>query len=398
MSDAIAVLNAGSSSLKFQVFACAGAEPAVLLRGQIEGIGTRPHLSVKDRHGAPVEDRDLAPEAGTAALSALLVDWIEAHLGGDRLVAAGHRVVHGGTEFRAPVLVTPSVLAKLEALVPLAPLHQPHNLAPIRALAAAHPGLPQVACFDTAFHAAQAPVAQRFALPRDLHDQGIRRYGFHGLSYEYVTGRLAELSPEAAAGKVVVCHLGSGASACAIDGGRSVESSMGFTALDGLVMGTRCGTLDPGVVLHLIQAQGMDAHAVQDLLYKRSGLLGVSGISNDMRDLLASSAPEAAEAVDLFVHRVVREIGALAAGMGGLDALVFTAGIGERSAEIRRRICERLHWLGIWLCPAANEAHHAAISRLHSRASVWVIPTDEERMIARHTLQLTAAAPLALAS
>jgi len=394
MANAILVLNCGSSSIKFEVFRVTDdAGMTALLRGQISGIGTAPVFKAKDRDGTVAGEKawDPAERLGTAPLLAFLIDWIEGHLGDDRLVAAGHRVVHGGAEYAAPVLVTPEVFARLEALVPLAPLHQPHNLAPIKALAELHPELPQVACFDTAFHRGHSDAASRFAIPRDLDDAGIRRYGFHGLSYEYISRSLRARAPEVAAGKVVVCHLGSGASLCGIDNGRSIDSTMGFTALDGLPMGTRCGALDAGVVLHLMTDRGMDAKSLTRLLYNQSGLLGMSGISNDMRDLLASDREEARQAIDVFVYRIVREIGAMAFSMGGLDGLVFTAGIGERSEEIRAMVCHQLTWFGLILCPEANKTGGPLISRPHSRVSTWVIPTDEERMIALHTTTLLAA-------
>jgi acetate kinase len=295
-------------------------------------------------------------------------------------------VVHGGVEFATPVRIDQAVLAKLDALCPLAPLHQPHNLAGIRAVAAAQPDLPQVACFDTAFHRAHPELADWFALPRRFHDDGIRRYGFHGLSYEYIARTLPSVAPRLADARVVVAHLGSGASMCAMQAGRSIDSTMGFTALDGLPMGTRCGALDPGVVLHLIRAYGMDADGIEAMLYHECGLKGVSGISNDMRDLLASDDPHAAQAVDLFVWHIARNLGALAAALGGLDAFVFTAGIGERSPEIRAKVCERAAWLGIALDDAANRAGGPRISSAASKVAVLAIPTDEEQMIARHTL------------
>jgi acetate kinase len=304
------------------------------------------------------------------------------------LLGVGHRVVHGGVEFAAPVRVTPAVLAKLEALCPLAPLHQPHNLAGIHAVAAVQPDLPQVACFDTAFHRGHPELADWYALPRAFYDDGIRRYGFHGLSYEYIASVLPEVAPAIAEGRVVVAHLGSGASMCAIQAGRSQDSTMGFTALDGLLMGTRCGALDPGVVRHLLRAYGMDADAIERMLYQECGLKGVSGISNDMRTLLASADPRAAYTVDLFVWRICRELGALAAVLGGLDGVVFTAGIGERSAEIRARVCARAAWLGIALDDQANQVGGPRISTAASAVAVYAIPTDEEQMIARHTLAL----------
>jgi len=302
----------------------------------------------------------------------------------------GHRVVHGGPEFARPVRIDREVLARLERFVPLAPLHQPHNLAPIRMLLARRPDLPQVACFDTAFHSTNPPVAQRFAIPTELHDAGVRRYGFHGLSYEYVASVLPEHDRRAASGKTVVCHLGNGSSMCAIEKGSSIASTMGFTALDGLAMGTRCGAIDPGVLLYLMDERKMDARAIEKLLYQQSGLLGVSGISSDMRKLLESNEPHAQLAVDLFVYRIRRELGSLAAALGGLDALIFTAGIGENSAVIRERVCRDATWLGVEVDSDANRSGGPRISTKASRVSAWVLPTNEELMIARHTQRLVA--------
>jgi len=388
MPDAILVLNAGSSSLKFSVFLeCARGAPELTLRGQIEGILTGPHFIAHDAQGVILAEANLgaAAQPGHQGAANHLLDWLEQRLGGQRLVAAGHRVVHGGLDFSAPVRVSATVLDALERLIPLAPLHQPHNLAAIRAVAARAPGLAQVACFDTAFHAAQPPLAQAFALPRRLTETGLRRYGFHGLSYEYIARMLPAIDRGAAAGRTVVAHLGNGASMCALAAGKSVASTMGFTALDGLPMGTRCGAIDPGVLLHLLDHHGMDARGLERLLYHESGLLGVSGVSSDMRALLASSEAHAAEAVDLFIYRIVRELGSLAAALGGLDALVFTAGIGENTPSIRARVCAAAAWLGIELDEAANADGRTCISRRGSRASVWVLPTDEELMIALHT-------------
>ena len=390
MADAVLVLNAGSSSLKFSLFELdAGEALRLALHGEVERIGTAPHFTAHDTAGALLADRDWDAALGFVPLIAGVLDWIDAHLGGDTLVAVGHRVVHGGAEHDQPERVTPALLAILDALTPLAPLHQPYNLAPIRAIAAARPNLPQIACFDTAFHHGMAPVATHLALPRAITDAGVRRYGFHGLSYEYIAGRMRALSPERAAGRVIAAHLGNGASLCAMRDGRSVDTTMGFTALDGLMMGTRCGSIDPGVVLYLLQQRGMTAAEIEDLLYRRSGLLGVSGLSGDMRSLLASDAPGAAEAIDLFVFRAIRETGALTASLGGLDALVFTAGIGAHAAPIRARICAGLTWLGVSLDLAANAGRAPVISNRDSRVEVRVIETDEEAMIARHTLRLT---------
>lgn len=384
MPGSVLALNAGSSSIKFALFEARGLRR--VLHGEVEGIGRSPHFVARDAAGAVVED---AAWPHGDPLGRLL-GFIDGHLGGEQLRAVGHRVVHGGTDFTGPVRVTEGVLRRLDELTPLAPLHQPHNLAPIHAIAAARPGLPQVTCFDTAFHCTMPELARRFALPREFERQGIRRYGFHGISYEFIARRLRETAPRLAAERVIVAHLGNGASLCAMRDGRSVDTTMSFTALDGLVMGTRCGALDPGVVLYLMKERGMDADAVEDLLYHRSGLFGVSGISNDMRALLASEAPEAREAVALFVYRLVQEIGALAGVLGGLDGLVFTAGIGEHAAPVRAMACERLGWLGVRLDPAANDAGAAVISAPDSGLEVRVIPTDEEAMIARHTLEALA--------
>jgi acetate kinase len=398
MADAVLTINAGSSSLKFSVYeVAAGDRLRLSADGQIEGIGTAPHFLARGADGeVHVDQRWSADEAFDHKRSfRALGGWLREFLGGTALLGVGHRVVHGGVDYAAPVRIEPGVLARLEALCPLAPLHQPHNLAGIRAVAAAQPELPQVACFDTAFHRGHPELADWFALPRRFYDEGIRRYGFHGLSYEYIASVLPEVAPEIAKGRVVVAHLGSGASMCAIHAGRSMDSTMGFTALDGLPMGTRCGALDPGVVLHLIRAHGMDADAIERMLYQECGLKGISGISNDMRALLASDDVRAAQAIDLFVWRIARELGALAAVLGGLDGLVFTAGIGERSAAIRARVCERAAWLGIQLDDAANHAGGPRISSAGSKVAAYAIPTDEEQMIARHTRAVLRRAPAA---
>jgi acetate kinase len=398
MADAVLTINAGSSSLKFAVWRIgADDRPSLSAKGQVEGIGTSPRLAAEDAAGRVLVERRWQGDRslGHAEFFRVIGGWLREHLGEAALLGVGHRVVHGGVDHAAPVRIDPTVMARLEALCPLAPLHQPHNLAGIRAVAAARPELPQVACFDTAFHRSHPELADWFALPRRFYDDGIRRYGFHGLSYEYIAGALAEVAPEIAEGRVVVAHLGSGASMCALHGGRSVDSTMGFTALDGLPMGTRCGALDPGVVLHLMRAYGMDADAIERLLYQDCGLKGVSGIGNDMRTLLASDDPHAAQAIDLFVWRIGRELGALAGVLGGLDGLVFTAGIGERSAEIRARVCARAAWLGIALDEAANRAGGPRISAAASKVAVYAIPTDEELMIARHTLAVLRRAPTA---
>ena len=353
MARAVLALNAGSSSLKFALL---GTDLSAVSRGQIEGIGTAPHFEARDPSGTVLaEQRWPEGEAQThETLLRTLLGWVEDHLGDRSLVAVGHRVVHGGAEHDRPALVDGKLLADLDRLTPLAPLHQPHSLSPVRAVAALRPGLPQVACFDTAFHHGIAPVATRFALPRRYAEEGVRRYGFHGLSYEHIARTLRETAPHLAAGRVIAAHLGAGASLCAMRDGRSVDTTMGFTALDGLVMGTRCGAIDPGVILYLQQAHGMDAAAVEDLLYRRSGLLGASGISGDMRVLLASGEQAARDAVDLFTFRVAREAGALASTLGGLDGIVFTAGIGEHAPPVRAAVAERLAWLGAALDPEAN--------------------------------------------
>jgi acetate kinase len=387
MSDVIAVLNAGSSSFKFSLFAVAPDDLAVLARGQAEGLYTSPRFVAKDGAGAVLEEKawDAGTQLGHAGALDHLVAFLRARHSEHRLVGVGHRVVHGGAEYSAPVLVNAGVLQALQKYVPLAPLHQPHNLTPIRTLLERAPQLPQVACFDTAFHRRQPPVAQAYALPRSISERGVLRYGFHGLSYEYIAGVLPRHDERASAGRVVVAHLGNGSSMCAIFAGRSLASTMGFTAADGLPMGTRCGNLDPGIVLYLLDELKMDARAIEKLIYQQSGLLGVSGISSDMRTLLASDAPAAKEAIDLYVYRIGRELGSLAAALGGLDALVFTAGIGENSAELRQRVCRDAAWLGVDLDEAANARGGPCISRPGSRASAWVIPTNEELMIARHT-------------
>jgi acetate kinase len=390
MADLILVVNAGSSSLKFRAYDAGGGTPQLLLRGQIESLYTEPHFSASGASGEHREEQRWP--AGTAlghdGAIAHIGDFLRSHRGDNRLVAAGHRVVHGGMRFTQPTLVTPEVIDELAALVPLAPLHQPHNLAPIRALAQLRPDLPQVACFDTAFHHTAPEQAQAFALPHDITARGVRRYGFHGLSYEYIANRLPEVAPAAARGRTVVAHLGNGASMCALREGRSIASTMGFTAVDGLVMGTRCGSVDAGVILYLMDELKMDTRAVEDLIYKRSGLLGVSGISSDMRTLLASEDPRARFAVELFIYRIGRELGSLAAALEGVDALVFTGGIGERAVPIRERACRQAGWLGLELDPAANGADGPRISADGSRVAAWVIPTDEELMIARHTFDL----------
>jgi acetate kinase len=387
MDDYALVLNAGSSSLKFCVFQRPGGEIWRLeARGQIEGIGTSPQLSVKDAYGARLANDKLAASVrnGRDAVD-VLAGWLRSNYGGARVLGVGHRVVHGGARFAGPTIVTEEALTQLLELVPLAPLHQPYNLAAIGAVFERLPGVPQVACFDTSFHRGHAAVAALVPLPRDLCRSGLERYGFHGISYEYIASVLPEVAPEIASGRVIVAHLGSGASLCALKDGKSVDSTLGFTALDGLCMGTRPGALDPGVILYLFQALGLPAKEIETILYKKSGLLGISEISNDMRDLLGRLEPEARLAVDYFIYRAAKEIGALTAVLGGIDALVFTAGIGENSAEVRQRISESSAWLGIELDQEANAGGSARISTAESKVSVWVIPTNEELMIARHT-------------
>ena len=385
----ILVLNSGSSSIKFALFSRSGdGEPSVLCRGEIEGIaGGVQRFFVADAGGRPLKDSNSTVRQTHSGALAELLDWLAQQPGFGRLAAIGHRVVHGGETFVAPTRIDAGVLKQLAALIPLAPLHQPHNLAAIHALAARNPEVPQVACFDTAFHHSQPSLARQYALPADLTAAGIVRYGFHGLSYSYIAAALPAISGSRR-GRVIVAHLGNGASMCALRDGRSQATSMGFTALDGLPMGTRCGSLDPGVVLYLQEHRQMTAAEIGDLLYHQSGLLGVSGISNDMRVLLASDDPRAARAVDLFVYRVGRELGSLTAALGGLDGLVFTGGIGEHSAAIRARVCTAAAWLGVQLDTAANDRHAATISSADSKVSVWVIPTDEERVIARETCAL----------
>jgi acetate kinase len=386
--DSILVVNAGSSSVKFELFAVDGsAKLTRKIKGQMDGIGTRPRLRASGADRKSLVDR--AYDAATISDVPAALQTAGAWLREEQRIppsAVGHRVVHGGPEYDKPVLINPEVLARLERYVPLAPLHQPHNLAPIRSILALFPDLPQVACFDTAFHRGHSAVADHYAIPQSLHAEGVRRYGFHGLSYEYIASRLPEVAPEAAAGRVVVAHLGSGASMCALSGGRSIESTMGFTALDGLPMGTRPGQIDPGVILYLIEQKKMTAAAVQDFLYRDCGLKGLSGISNDVRELQSSTDPRAAFALDYFCYRVGLAAGMLAAALDGLNAFVFTAGIGENSAAIRARIAARLAWLGAVLDAKANAAHALRISAPDSRIGLYVIPTDEELMIARHTL------------
>ena len=391
MTDAILVLNAGSSSIKFSLFAEAGIEPAVVASGQVESLDTSPHFIAKDSAGQTASEKrwTQGTKLGHDGAVAHIMDWLKTtYAAQHQLVAVGHRVVHGGVDYSAPVRIDRDVVANLDKLIPLAPLHQPHNLAPIRTLMERAPQLPQVACFDTAFHRSNPPLAQMFALPSELTESGVRRYGFHGISYEYIASVLPKFDERAARGKTVVLHLGNGASMCALQAGASVASTMGFTALDGLPMGTRCGAIDPGVMLYLMDERRMDVRAIEKLLYHQSGLLGVSGISSDMRTLLASSDPRARLAIDLYCYRIRREIGSLAAALGGLDAIVFTGGIGQNSAAIREQVCRDAAWLGVELDPTANAAGGPRISTPGSRASAWSIPTNEELMIARHTRRL----------
>jgi acetate kinase len=392
MQGAIAVVNAGSSSVKFSLFAQRDGALELESRGQAEGIYVAPTFRAYDAAGKPIEEKDWGKGVKLGHDGALdhLRGFLRGALAGRKLLGIGHRVVHGGLKYTKPVRMDREALGALEEFVPLAPLHQPHNLAAIRLLLERAPELPQVACFDTSFHRSNPDVAQRFALPAELHDAGVRRYGFHGLSYEYVASRMPQVDARAAAGRTVVLHLGNGASMCAIANGASVASTMGFTAVDGLPMGTRSGSLDPGVILYLMAQRGMDARAIESLLYKKSGLLGVSGLSSDMRELLASKEPRAALAVDLFVYRIRRELGSLVAALGGLDALVFTAGIGEKSAPIRERVCRDAAWAGVELDAAANQRNGPRISTAASRVAAWVVPTNEELMIAQHTARLLA--------
>ena len=398
MSQALLVINSGSSSVKFAVYdvACDAAFDSTLTciaNGRIEGIGSAPRLLAWGQDGAPLEDKPIAvsadPVLGREDAFKQLFERLKRYAAGRTLLAAGHRVVHGGEKFTRPALVTPEVLAQLDGYIPLAPLHEPHNLSSIRAISSLLPELPQVACFDTGFHTTQPWVAQAYALPRHITEAGVKRYGFHGLSYEYIASVLPVHFGAAADGRVVVAHLGNGASLCAMKNRQSIASTMGFTALDGLMMGTRCGSLDPGVVLYLMGALGMTVQAVEKLLYEQSGLLGVSGVSGDMRAVEASETSEARQAIDLYVYRIGQQLGSLAASLGGLNALVFTAGIGENSAMIRRQVCRDAAWLGIELDEAANQVHAPGARRIStagSRVAAWVIPTNEELMLARHTL------------
>ncbi|BCQ27257.1 acetate/propionate family kinase (plasmid) [Caballeronia sp. NK8] len=390
MADVILVLNAGSSSIKFSAFDVQGKALSLVTHGQVEGLFSSPRFVAFNANGEKTGEHAWGDGVKLEHAEAIahLGAFLRGHGAGHHLIGVGHRVVHGGAHFTKPVLTSPEVLDALDKLTPLAPLHQPHNLKPIRIIAERNPGLPQVACFDTAFHATQNPLAQAFALPESITKNGVRRYGFHGLSYEYIASALPEIAPDAARGRTVVAHLGNGASLCALAAGKSVASTMGFTAVDGLMMGTRCGNLDPGVILYLLDELGMSAREIEDLLYRGSGLLGVSGISGDMRALLASHDERARFAIDLYVYRIGRELGSMSAALQGLDAVVFTAGIGEHSKEIRQRVCEQAAWWGIELDAQANASGGPRISTAASKVSAWVIPTNEELMIARHALTL----------
>ncbi len=390
MTETILVVNAGSSSIKFQLFEVAARERLQRrLRGHIEGVGTRPRL-MANTNGTGVAERSWTADEVSDVPAALdkVVTFLREQLGGKLPTAIGHRVVHGGPDFSEPTIIDKAILERLERFVPLAPLHQPNNLAPIRAILERQPHVMQVACFDTAFHRGHAEVADRFAIPESLYVEGVRRYGFHGLSYEYISRRLSEVAPEIAKERVVIAHLGSGASMCALRAGKSVESTMGFTALDGLPMGTRPGQLDAGVVLYLLSEKGMSAKEIERFLYNDCGLKGLSGISNDMRELEASTDPRAKLALDYFVYRIALFTGMLAAAMGGIDGFVFTAGIGENSPATRAGVLNRLSWLGAELASQANKKGDLKISRKRSRISCYVIPTDEELMIATHALQV----------
>lgn len=390
MADAILILNAGSSSIKFSLFSSRDTELTPALNGLIEGIYTSPRFSVRDAAGKRIGEYtwDQNTSLGHEGAMTYLIEFLGRHREDYRLTAVGHRVAHGGVEFSEPIIIDAQTIAQLRKFIPLAPLHQKHNLAPMALILERMPDLPQVACFDTAFHRKQPELAQAFALPADITDRGVRRYGFHGLSYEYIASILPRTDTIAATGRTVVAHLGNGASMCAMRACQSVATTMGFTAVDGLPMGTRCGTLDPGVILYLLDEFHMDARAIEKLIYQRAGLLGVSGISSDMRVLLASNDPRARLAVDLFIYRIGRELGSLAAALGGLDAVVFTGGIGEHAAMIRERACRNAAWLGLELDTLANQKGDSRISTETSYVSAWVIPTNEELMIARHTRSL----------
>ena len=387
--EAIGILNSGSGSIKFALFDLEDRQLRPTLRGQIEGIYTKPHFIAKTPSGMKDEKFwEEGTKLGHQSATEYLLAYLRGQLQGVHLLGVGHRVVHGGVTFKHPVIVDREVLKALEKLIPLAPLHQPYNLAPIYLAFERVPDLPQVACFDTEFHTSAPEIAQMFALPEEFHAQGLRRYGFHGLSYEYISALLPKFDDRASSGKCIVLHLGNGASMCAMEAGESVATTMGFTAVDGLPMGTRCGAIDPGVLLYLMDQRGMNSRSIEKLIYNESGLLGVSGISSDMRTLLNSEHPRAKLAVDLFVYRIRRELGSLAASLGGLDAIVFTGGIGENSAVLRDRVCREASWLGVELNSAANSAGGPGISTSQSKVRVWVLPTNEELMIAQHTARL----------
>lgn len=390
MKDAIVVLNAGSSSIKFSLFGLEGESLDLVFRGQAEGIYTAPRFMAKDALGNQIAEKTWSQDQRIGHEGALghLVEFLRAHLEKYRPIAIGHRVVHGGLLYTQPAIANAEMLDQLEHLVPLAPLHQPHNLSPIRHLMAEFPDLPQVACFDTAFHAGQPELAKIYALPAELTEEGVRRYGFHGLSYEYIASVLPNHDSRAAKGRCIVLHLGNGASMCATNAGRSIASTMGFSAAEGLPMGTRCGDMDPGVILYLFEQRGMTTAEVQKIIYQQSGLLGLSGISSDMRVLQESDDPKAQLAIDYYIYRIGRELGSLSAALGGLDGIVFTAGIGENAAGLRQRVCEDATWLGVKVDRDANDANEYRISPRDSDVSVWVIPTNEELMIARHTLRV----------
>jgi acetate kinase len=402
VNELILTLNAGSSSIKFALYEVAGEALDPIVKGQVEGIGTAPHFVAKDTGGALLAESFWEPTpaggghgGGHARAFKQIWSWLAGAAQGRPILAVGHRVAHGGETYAEPVRIDAEVLRELTRIIPLVPLHQPNNLAAIRAVAADHPDLPQVACFDTGFHRGRPLVSEQIGLPRALVERGVKRYGFHGLSYEFIAARLRDLAPEIAEGRVVVAHLGSGASMAALKGGKSVETTMSFSALDGLPMGTRCGVLDPGVLLFLMREDGLGVKELEDLLYKRSGLLGLSGISNDLRDLHQSDDPRAAEALNYFVYRIGQTLGSLCASLGGLDALVFTAGVGENDAEVRARVCRDASWLGVEIDEDANQARGSRISPEGAKPSVWVIPTDEEAMIARHTLRVVRASGVA---
>lgn len=389
MTESVLALNSGSSSIKFGLFDISATEPALLCKGLLDKHEDKPRLAVRGPAGEDLfEKRTEGTDADGGHLFADVLAFIEDHFGKGSLRAVGHRVVHGGPDYSGPIELTDDVCAKLEALTPLAPLHQPRCLEPVRTVSAIRPALTQIACFDTAFHHGLMPPASRFAIPRRYEERGVRRYGFHGLSFEYVAGRLAGIAPQLVTKRTVIAHLGNGASLCALRNGHSVDTTMGLTPLDGLVMGTRCGTIDPGVLLYLLQHESMSVDDLQHLLYHESGLLGVSGIASDMRTLLASGEPAAREAIDLFVFRAAQEVAVMANTLGGLDGLVFTGGIGEHAGEIRSQIGERLAWLGVRIDAAANDAARERINAGDSTVDVLVIPTNEELTIARHCAEM----------